>query len=63
MPLLPGYNPDRSDPEVIILRFPEGAVVARFSTPGYAAEAVEREAREHHGQRNGKPATYLPNRE
>jgi hypothetical protein len=51
-PLPPGYYLDRSDPEVLILRSPEGALVARFSAPGYLAESVEREAWEDHRQRN-----------
>ena len=51
-PLPPGYYLDRSDPEVLILRSPEGALVARFSTRGYAAESIEREAWEDHRQRN-----------
>jgi hypothetical protein len=51
-PLPPGYYLDRSDPEVLILRSEEGAVVARFSAPGYLAESVEREAWEDHRQRN-----------
>ncbi len=51
-PLPPGYYLDRTDPEVLILRSEEGAVVARFSAPGYLAESVEREAWEDHRQRN-----------
>ena len=51
-PLPPGYYLDRSDPEVLILRSAEGAVVARFSARGYSAESVEREAWEDHRQRN-----------
>jgi hypothetical protein len=51
-PLPPGYYLDRSDPEVLILRSEEGAVVARFSAPGYLAESVEREAWEDHRQRD-----------
>jgi hypothetical protein len=51
-PLPPGYYLDRSDPEVLILRSEEGALVARFSTRGYAAESIEREAWEDHRQRN-----------
>jgi hypothetical protein len=52
-PLPPGYYLDRSDPEVLVLRSEEGAIVARFSASGYAAEVVEREAWEDHKQRNG----------
>jgi len=47
-----GYYLDRSDTEVLTLRFPEGAVVARFSAWGYSAESVEREAWKDHRQRN-----------
>jgi hypothetical protein len=55
MPLPPGYYLDRTDPEVLTLRRAEGAVVARFSTSGYVAEAVERQAWEDHRQRNRRP--------
>jgi hypothetical protein len=47
----PGYILGRSDPDVLILRCPHGAV-ARFSARGAAAEAIEREARSHHRARN-----------
>ena len=50
--LPPGYVLDRSDPDVLVLRGPHGAAVARFSTRGATAEAVEREARAHHGERS-----------
>jgi hypothetical protein len=50
--LPPGYYLDRSDPEVLVLLSPEGAVVARFSAPSYSAESVEREAWDDHGRRN-----------
>lgn len=61
MHLPPGYYLDRSDPEVLTLRSPEGEVVARFSAPAYSAEAVEREAWEDHRQRNRDiPPTSLP---
>ena len=50
--LQPGYLLDRSDPDVLVLRRPHGTVVARFSARGAAAEAVEREARTHHRERN-----------
>jgi hypothetical protein len=52
VPLPPGYLLDHSDPEVLVLRSPEGAVVARFSAQGYAAKSVEREVWEDHKQRN-----------
>ena len=50
--LPPGYSLDRSDPDVLILRYPQGTAVARFSARGAAAEAIEREARTHHRERN-----------
>jgi len=50
--LPPGYSLDRSDPDVLVLLCPHGAAVARFSTRGAAAEAIEREARVHHRERN-----------
>ena len=53
--LPPGYYLDRSDPEVLILRSPEGEFVARFSAPGHVTESVEREAWEDHRQRNMRP--------
>ncbi len=52
VPLPPGYYLDHSDPEVLILSSPEGAVVARFSARGYVAESVEREGWEDHRHRN-----------
>ena len=50
--LPPGYCLDRSDPDVLVLRCPQGTVVARFSTRGATTEAIEREARAHHRERN-----------
>ncbi len=50
--LPPGYSLDLSDPEVLILRDPQGAAVARFSARGAAAEAIEQEARMHYRERN-----------
>ena len=50
--LPPGYSLDRSDPDVLVLLCPHGTVVARFSTWGAAAEAIEREGRKHHRERN-----------
>jgi hypothetical protein len=50
--LPPGYTLERSDPDVLVLRSPDGAVVARFSARGATAEAIEREARTHYRQRN-----------
>ena len=50
--LPPGYVLDRLDPDVLILRCPQGTVVARFSARGATAEAIEREARKDHRERN-----------
>jgi len=50
--LPPGYSLDRSDPDVLILRCPNGTEVARFSARGATAEAIEREARRHYRERN-----------
>jgi hypothetical protein len=55
MPLPRGYYLDRTDPEILTLRRAEGAIVARFSTSGYVAESVEREAWKDHGRREMKP--------
>ena len=53
--LPPGYRVDRSDPDVLVMRSPEGTVVARFSAWGATAEAIEREARTHYRART-RPA-------
>ena len=50
--LPPGYSLDHSDPDVLVLRCPHGKAVARFSAWGATAEAIEREARKHHRERN-----------
>ena len=50
--LPPGYRVDHSDPDVLVLRSPDGAALARFSTRGATAEAIEHEAREHYRERN-----------
>jgi hypothetical protein len=50
--LPPGYSLDRSDPDVLVLRSPDGAAVARFSARGATPEAMEREARTHYRERN-----------
>jgi len=50
--LPPGYSLDRSDPDVLVLLCPHGAVVARFSARGATVEAIEREARTHNRERN-----------
>ena len=52
-PRLPsGYSLDRSDPDVLVLRCPDGKAVARFSAWGATAEAIEQEARRHYRERN-----------
>jgi hypothetical protein len=48
----PGYSLDRSDPDVLVLRCLHGTTIARFSTRGATAEAIEREARTHYRERN-----------
>ena len=53
--LPPGYSLDRTDPEVLVLLCPDGAVVARFSASGATAEAIEREAMAHYRART-RPA-------
>jgi hypothetical protein len=53
--LPPGYVFDHSDPEVLVLLCPHGEAIARFSTRGATAEAIEREARTHYGERS-RPA-------
>jgi hypothetical protein len=50
--LPPGYSLDLSDPDVLVLRCPNGTEVARFSAQGVTAESIEREARKHHRERN-----------
>jgi len=50
--LPPGYRLERSDPDVLVLLCPHGKAVARFSARGATAEAIEREARMHYGERN-----------
>jgi hypothetical protein len=50
--LPPGYNLDRSDPDVLVLRCPNGTEVARFSARGATTEAIEHEARTHYRERN-----------
>ena len=50
--LPPGYSMDRSDPDVLILRSPDGTAIARFSARGATAEAIELEARTHYRERN-----------
>jgi hypothetical protein len=43
-----GYRLDRSDPDVLALRRPEGWVVAHFSARGATREAIEETAWEDH---------------
>jgi hypothetical protein len=50
--LPPGYSLERSDPDVLILRCPNGTTIARFSARGATAEAIEQEARMHYRERN-----------
>jgi hypothetical protein len=50
--LPPGYNLNLSDPDVLVLRCPDGTAVARFSARGATKEAIEREARMHYRERN-----------
>jgi hypothetical protein len=50
--LPPGYSLERSDPDVLVLRCPDGTAIARFSAQGATAEAIEREARTHYRERN-----------
>jgi hypothetical protein len=46
--LPPGYRQDRRDPDVWVLRRPEGWVVAYFSARGAAKNAIEEVAWEDH---------------
>ena len=46
--LPPGYRLDRSDPDLLTLRRPEGWVVACFSAWGVTKEAIEEVAWEDH---------------
>jgi hypothetical protein len=50
--LPPSYSLDLSDPDVLVLRSPDGTAIARFSAQGAKAEAIEREARKHYRERN-----------
>jgi hypothetical protein len=50
--LPPGYRLDHSDPDVLVLRCPQGTAVARFSAQGATAETIEQEARMHYRERN-----------
>jgi hypothetical protein len=50
--LPPDYSLERSDPDVLVLRCPNGTAVARFSARGATTEAIEREARTHYRERN-----------
>jgi hypothetical protein len=46
------YSLERSDPDVLVLRCPNGTAIARFSARGATTEAIEREARTHYRERN-----------
>jgi hypothetical protein len=50
--LPPGYSLDRSDPDVLILRCPNGTALARFSARGATTETIEQEGRTHYRERN-----------
>jgi hypothetical protein len=50
--LPPGYSLDRSDPDVLVLRSPDRAAVARLSARGATAKAIEQEVRTHYRERN-----------
>ena len=50
--LPPGYSLEHSDPDVLVLRAPHGAAVARFSAQGATAEAIEQEAKKDYRERN-----------
>jgi hypothetical protein len=57
--LPPGYHA-HPDAEVLILRGPDGSVVARFSGRGFVAEAVERAAWEDYGEAEGPSLSRAP---
>jgi hypothetical protein len=50
--LPPGYRLDHSDPDVLVLRCPQGTAVARFSAQGATVETIEQEARMYYRERN-----------
>jgi hypothetical protein len=50
--LPPGYTLDLSDPDVLVLRCPDGTAIARFSAQGATAEAIEQEAMADYKERN-----------
>jgi hypothetical protein len=47
-----GYSLDRSDPDVLVLRCPNGTAIARLSARGATTEAIEREASTYYRGRN-----------
>ena len=47
--LPPGYSLDESDPDVVILRRPDGTTVAVFSASGATPESIQQAAWEGHG--------------
>jgi hypothetical protein len=50
--LPPGYSVER-DPDLLVLRRPDGTIVAVFSVRGATVEAVEKAAWEDHRRRQG----------
>ena len=50
--LPPGYSLDRSDPDVLVLRSPDGTALARFSARGATTKAIEQEAWRHYRAQN-----------
>jgi hypothetical protein len=50
--LPPGYSVER-DPDLLILRRPDGTIVAAFSVRGATTEAVEKAAWKDHRSRQG----------
>jgi hypothetical protein len=53
--LPPGYHA-YPDADLLILKGADGSVVARFSSRGFVAEAVERAAWEDYGEAAGGPS-------
>jgi hypothetical protein len=57
--LPPGYHA-HPDPDVLVLGRADGSVVARFSSRGFAAGAVERAAWEDYGESEGPFLSRAP---
>lgn len=54
--LPPGYSLDESDPDVLVLRRPDGTTAAVFSALGATPEAIQRAAWEvHEGRQPRRP--------